>query len=480
MSACLHYDQRARRACALLALLSSNLSGVALQVLQLEYQQSQTPLVVAIGAALVVHGLFFVFALPQLLKADPQDAPQEKAAKAPEEMRVTVRSMPRPEPEPREKEEEPEPKPAEPEPVEPEPEVKVAEVIPIDRKVVEQVTNAQRPTEAQFVSDKDNKTARETRAKETTMKEVLPSDTPTPELEDTGSPDPDVERDSKDEDPAQASEALAMAVKQPTSSPRDERERARDTPEQKTQPSEARPPEEDGQLKPDEQTESPVIKQKPTDGPRAKVDPKRLFGPPSVSDYERVFGKEAPTPKSAGDGKKRRRLFANHAEKQRALKGSLENMIPEIQPGNHTSVNAHRSVYVGYINALHRRIHARWAGRFLIMLDTQYPRSHPMQDPTLGVTLEFVIDAKTGEFEEVTVVQTSGQLQFDAEAITTAWAIGPRPNPPPQIVSQNGKIYVHWTFWRDGRQCGVFGASIYLMLKDKDGNTFRSQTDMPE
>jgi hypothetical protein len=47
-------------------------------------------------------------------------------------------------------------------------------------------------------------------------------------------------------------------------------------------------------------------------------------------------------------------------------------------------------------------------------------------------------------------------------------------------VSPNGKIYVHWTFYRDGRQCGVFGASIYLMTTDAEGRVTREKTDMPK
>jgi hypothetical protein len=27
-------------------------------------------------------------------------------------------------------------------------------------------------------------------------------------------------------------------------------------------------------------------------------------------------------------------------------------------------------------------------------------------------------------------------------------------------------VYLHWNFWRDQRQCGVFGASIFLVEKD--------------
>ena len=463
-------------------------------MLQFEYHQSRVPLTVATGVALICHALFFAFALPVVLRVEPLEydpKPRDQKANEDKEMRVVVRTFtPEELPEkikiPLDKKEffsQTDDVPEDQKP--PEEDLEKLEDIEIDieKKTVQQVTNEERPEEAKFLSDQDNKTEKETRAEETTLKEVLPSNERTPEQDDAGSPDPDVERSDRDEDPAEKSEAIAMAVKQRSTS---QNKDASESSQEKTE----RAPEEtkqnlekseDGVKKYEEETsKSPVVKNNDSDGPPSKVDPKRLFGPPSVTDYERVYGDESPKPKSDGSGKERRRLFSNYAEKQRALKGSLENMIPEIQPGNHTSVNAHRSVYAGYIGALHRRIHARWANRFLVMIDTQYPRSHPLQNPNLSTTLEFVIDARSGEFEAVTIVKGSGEMLFDAEAISVAWAIGPRPNPPPQIVSPNGKIYVHWTFWRDGRQCGVFGASIYLMLTDSEGRVMKTRTDMPK
>ncbi|CAN0386235.1 unnamed protein product, partial [Laminaria digitata] len=375
----------------------------------------------------------------------------------------TIQLPEKPRPEEKEDEKKPDEEPKKEAIVEPEAEKRVKIEIPVE-KTVEQVTNEEEPTEAKFVSSQANKVEEETRAVDTTLKDVIPSNTPTEIIDDAGSPDPDTQRSDRNEDPAMASDAMAMAVKQQTSSERNEPERSKDVEKQTVEDREKNQDvSEDGVRKVEEETTSPVVKDENNDGPKAKVDPKRLFGPPSVTDYERVFGDDQPNPKSDGSGKKRRRMFTRHAEKQRALKGSLENMIPEIKPGNHTSVNAHRSVYAGYISSLHRRIHARWANQFLVMLDTQYPRSHPLQNPSLSTTLEFKIDARTGEFESIIPVQGSGELMFDAEAISVAWGIGPRPNPPPQIVSPDGKIYIHWTFWRDGRQCGVFGASIYLM-----------------
>ena len=456
----------------------------------LEHRHNNLPLVVGLLLAVLVHLGLVIFVIPwfmpdldqvqddveKMLADKKKDKPKENKD-FPDEVRVVLRTVEYQTPEPQKKPEEQE-KPEEEKKEEP------PEVIEL-KKTVEQVTNEEEPVDANYVSEQANKTKEETRATETTMKDVLPSNESTPEQENAGSPDPDVERSDRDEDPQETqSEELAMAIapSKPELSedpPQNEQplEESNTKPEEKEEEVE-RPPSPDGLFKPSA-SKSTSKDNKLNPSKTQKVDPKKLFSGPSIKDYERVLGEESDSPKSMDKkGKKRRRLFANYAEKQKLIKGSLENMITEIKPGNHTSVNAKRSVYVGYINALHRRIHERWANDFLISLDVTYPRSSPLQDPNLNTTLEFVIDAKSGEFEAVNVVKSSGEIMFDSEAINTAWSIGRRPNPPPQIVSPNGKIYVHWNFWRDGRQCGVMHASIYLMKEDADGNTRKERTKM--
>lgn len=456
-------------------------------MLTFERRHAGGELGVSFALAVLLHALFIAFVLPTLL-APPEDLDLTRAepkapADAEQEMRVTMRVVDIEEP----VEQPPEP-PEELEIEEPEPEEPPEEVVEPDdtlqRKTVQQVTNEERPTEADYVSDQDNKVDEQTRATETTLDEVIPSDEPPPEeTADAGAPDPTDERSEVEEDPTP--QEVAMNVPTPR-----ERRPAQPPPEEQTtpeqeqaeaevEPEQARPTSEDG-ARPDVVTpESPVVRKKPREESSPKqVDPRKLFGPPSVADYERVFGDDPPEVKAPG--KKRRRMFSNFAARKKALRGSLENMIPEIKPGNHTAVNAHRSVYAGYIGAMHRRIHRRWAHEFLTMIDTRYPMSHPLQDPTLSTKLEFVIDAESGEFDAVNIVESSGELLFDAEAVDTAWSIGRRPNPPPPIISPNGKVYIHWTFWRDGRQCGVFGVSVLLLQAGRDGVTRKVRTTRPD
>ena len=148
-------------------------------MLQFEYHQSRAPLVIATVVALICHALFMVFALPVVLRVEPDDYKKPAKKTENQEMRVVVRSVPAKElPEkvevPLDMKEffsQTDDIPEEQKP--PEEDLEKLEEIEIDieKKTVQQVTNEERPEEAKFLSDQDNKTEKETRAKETTLKE---------------------------------------------------------------------------------------------------------------------------------------------------------------------------------------------------------------------------------------------------------------------------------------------------------------------
>ncbi len=134
-------------------------------------------------------------------------------------------------------------------------------------------------------------------------------------------------------------------------------------------------------------------------------------------------------------------------------------MVPEARYGTETELNARRHEYAGYISYVHRRIHARWADDYLVRLDRRYAPGHPLSDPSLEAVLELVVTGE-GAVERVNVVRSSGEFMFDGEAVDVAYAIGPLRPPPVEMLSDNGNTYIHWTFWRDNRACGTYGATV--------------------
>jgi TonB family protein len=141
------------------------------------------------------------------------------------------------------------------------------------------------------------------------------------------------------------------------------------------------------------------------------------------------------------------------------MRAALENMVPEVRSGTETHLNTRRHAYAPYIAYVHRRIHARWAEDYLLSLDRRFDPSDPLSSRDLETVIEVVI-SRAGNIARVNLVRTSGQLMFDAEAMDTIHRIGPLRPPPSAIVSSNGNAYIHWSFWRDQRMCGTFGATV--------------------
>jgi hypothetical protein len=69
---------------------------------------------------------------------------------------------------------------------------------------------------------------------------------------------------------------------------------------------------------------------------------------------------------------------------------------------------------------------------------------------------------------ETGLAAPAGHTLFNAEALTVSQKIGNQPDPPPSIVSPDGKVYIHWTYWRDQRQCGTFGARIFRVQAEEE------------
>lgn len=388
---------------------------------------------IVVGAlSLVLHLVLVAFLLPHLVPDEPE--PIESEPDRPFEVSVvseddlddaaneppTLPEVPKPEPpKPKPEQEKPEEKPEEEE--KPQPEIEK-----IDRKVVEQVTNQERPDDANYISQEDNQTDEETRARDTTTEDVIPS------------------REQRDNERAKLAKAEVKEIEKRPKSKQSQRKFA-DPSEIVKEPTETT-------------TETAEDGVEP-------VEKRRKLFEVSHDEYAEVVGHEHD--EAAHEAMQDKRLLAGWEEDERVMRGALENFITEVKPGNHTSVNSHGRAWADYLGRIHRKIHVRWASGYLATLDTREDPGSPLNDPQLNAKLEFVIRASDGEVDRINIVRSSGELRFDAEAVMISKSVGPHPSPPRELVSPDGNVYVHWNFWRDQRQCGVFGASVYLVQKDE-------------
>jgi TonB family protein len=129
-------------------------------------------------------------------------------------------------------------------------------------------------------------------------------------------------------------------------------------------------------------------------------------------------------------------------------KAAIENYDPSVKLGNQTSLNAARVPFASFINKMHNRIHPIFADGFLGSLSS-LDRSDKLSDPKLVSHAEIVLDGRDGRVLSVGIVRASGVTAFDVAALRSIQAAGPYGKPPDVIVSPDGKVYVHWEFYRD-------------------------------
>lgn len=149
------------------------------------------------------------------------------------------------------------------------------------------------------------------------------------------------------------------------------------------------------------------------------------------------------------------------------IRSSLENFIPEVRPGNQTALGTRAHPFALYIARMHRSIHRLWGFGFLVDMDSK-PDRHPMNDMKLWTMIEVVVEP-SGKVHKATIVRPSGILTYDVAALDTVFASGPYPPTPRAIRSKDGKVYLHWRFHRNQRQCGTFGVDPFILTKPPTG-----------
>jgi TonB family protein len=163
------------------------------------------------------------------------------------------------------------------------------------------------------------------------------------------------------------------------------------------------------------------------------------------------------------DGERRRSEHAGHwrpvgIERWRS---AIENYVPSVRPGNQTALNTAAQPFATYLVQIHERIHPIFADNFLASLD-QLPASDPMNRQEIFTALEIVVD-HDGRIARMGVTRTSGVTAFDVSALESVSRAQPFGTPPPQIVSPDGNVYLHWEFHRDAQACGTMNAHPFML-----------------
>jgi TonB family protein len=149
----------------------------------------------------------------------------------------------------------------------------------------------------------------------------------------------------------------------------------------------------------------------------------------------------------------------SRAENWKKFRAAIENHVPYVRSGNQTALNAAASPFANYLAVVHRRIHREFAFEFLRNLPIA---GGPFGDLDLHTMLEIVINGD-GSLHHVGVAKSSGFTPFDYGAFNAVTDAAPFARPPRAILSGDGRVYVHWGFYRNERACGTFNATPYIL-----------------
>jgi hypothetical protein len=144
-------------------------------------------------------------------------------------------------------------------------------------------------------------------------------------------------------------------------------------------------------------------------------------------------------------------------------RSAIENYVPSVKPGNQTALNTARAPFAAYLALIHNRLHPIFADWYLASLDG-LPGSHPLNRPDLSTNLEIILDEDEGRIVKLGVTKASGVTMFDVAALDSTQRAGPFGRPPREIVSPDGRVYLHWEFHRNPAiACTTFNARPYML-----------------
>jgi TonB family protein len=105
-----------------------------------------------------------------------------------------------------------------------------------------------------------------------------------------------------------------------------------------------------------------------------------------------------------------------------------------------------------YLQTLHGNGSKRWERGFLTTATGKLAKDHPLNNPSLRVTLELSLD-RNGKLVTAKVKEPSGLTEFDQAALEVAKDSTPLGPAPELALSDDNRAHFLWSFARDERRC---------------------------
>lgn len=125
---------------------------------------------------------------------------------------------------------------------------------------------------------------------------------------------------------------------------------------------------------------------------------------------------------------------ASSTEANRA--GAPNNDLLDEEIGDATRLNTREFLFANYMNRIRRLVNFYWNQNI-----QNIPRSEPLIKPQYTTAVDVVLDSN-GALESIEISTASGSDVVDNCIIDAFRIAGPFPNPPEQLISKDGRVYL--------------------------------------
>ena len=117
-----------------------------------------------------------------------------------------------------------------------------------------------------------------------------------------------------------------------------------------------------------------------------------------------------------------------------------------VKPGDETQLNTHETLFYTFHLRVRRQIYWHWLRQLRVLLGNKKVRPQPFP---LIVRIEALLDEK-GRLQSLILRKKSGLEELDQASAMAIQLAHPFPNPPQEMVSEDGKLHLHYAFALEG------------------------------
>lgn len=125
---------------------------------------------------------------------------------------------------------------------------------------------------------------------------------------------------------------------------------------------------------------------------------------------------------------------------------SPEDFIKGVQEGERTLLNTKEFVFYGYFQRIREQLDRAWKPILKEQIGKLYKTGRHLASNQDHTTQTMVTLNKKGHIVRVQVVEASGTRDLDDAAVRAFNQAGPFPNPPRDLIDENGLFQIRWDF----------------------------------